>query len=95
VNIKQNWDSDEHDAPFTEKIIEALEQRSTQMNETEAATTGCRQIAASSVGVHGYAALSSYPVAPCSSDFANITWMPFEPLTVCVTRRSAARLHSV
>jgi hypothetical protein len=26
--------------------------------------------------------------------FAGITWMPFEPLTVCVTRRSAARLST-
>ena len=32
---------------------------------------------------------------PCSSDFASMTWMPLEPLTVWVTRKSAARLHKV
>ena len=29
------------------------------------------------------------------SFFSSITWMPLLPLTTCVTRRSAARLHSV
>ena len=39
------------------------------------------------------------PIAPYAlalrRDFFSITWMPLEPLTVWVTRRSAARLHSV
>ena len=36
-------------------------------------------------------------VAPLPHDrvFAIMQWMPFEPFTVCVTRRSAARLQSV
>jgi hypothetical protein len=32
---------------------------------------------------------------PWTTDFAIMQWMPLEPLTVWVTRRSAARLHSV
>jgi hypothetical protein len=32
---------------------------------------------------------------PCTTDFAIMQWMPLEPFTVCVTRRSAARLQSV
>ena len=32
---------------------------------------------------------------PCTTAFAIMQWMPLEPLTVWVTRRSAARLHSV
>ena len=32
---------------------------------------------------------------PCTSAFSIMQWMPLQPLTVCVTRRSAARLHSV
>ena len=32
---------------------------------------------------------------PCTTDFAIMQWMPLDPFTVCVTRRSAARLHSV
>jgi hypothetical protein len=32
---------------------------------------------------------------PCTTDFAIMQWMPLEPFTVCVTRRSAPRLQSV
>ena len=32
---------------------------------------------------------------PCTTDFSIMQWMPLEPLTVWVTRRSAARLQSV
>jgi len=32
---------------------------------------------------------------PCTTDLAIMQWMPLEPFTVCVTRRSAARLQSV
>jgi hypothetical protein len=32
---------------------------------------------------------------PCTMSFAIMQWMPLEPLTVWVTRRSAARLQSV
>ena len=32
---------------------------------------------------------------PCTTLLAIMQWMPFEPFTVCVTRRSAARLQSV
>jgi hypothetical protein len=32
---------------------------------------------------------------PCTTVFAIMQWMPLEPLTVCVTRKSAARLQSV
>lgn len=32
---------------------------------------------------------------PCTIAFSIMQWMPLEPLTVWVTRRSAARLHSV
>lgn len=32
---------------------------------------------------------------PCTTDFSIMQWIPFDPLTVWVTRRSAARLHSV
>jgi hypothetical protein len=35
---------------------------------------------------------SSYP---CATAFEIMQWMPLEPFTVCVTRRSAARLQSV
>ena len=35
------------------------------------------------------------PNQPPRSFFASITWMPLLPLTTCVTRRSAVRLHSV
>jgi hypothetical protein len=35
---------------------------------------------------------SSYP---CTTAFEIMQWMPLEPFTVCVTRRSAARLQSV
>ena len=34
-------------------------------------------------------------IHPCTTDFAIMQWMPLEPFTVWVTRRSAARLHSV
>jgi hypothetical protein len=34
-------------------------------------------------------------VQPCTIAFSIMQWMPLEPLTVWVTRRSAARLHSV
>jgi hypothetical protein len=34
-------------------------------------------------------------IHPCTTDFAIMQWMPLEPLTVWVTRRSAARLQSV
>src|SRR5260221_10076215 len=32
---------------------------------------------------------------PCTTDFAIMQWIPLEPFTVCVTRKSAARLQSV
>lgn len=32
---------------------------------------------------------------PCTIAFSIMQWMPLAPLTVWVTRRSAARLHSV
>lgn len=32
---------------------------------------------------------------PCTIAFSIMQWMPFEPFTVCVTRRSAARLQSI
>src|SRR6516164_1377474 len=31
----------------------------------------------------------------CTIDFSIMTWIPFEPLTAWVTRKSAARLQSV
>ena len=32
---------------------------------------------------------------PCTTVLAIVQWIPFEPFTVCVTRKSAARLRSV
>jgi hypothetical protein len=32
---------------------------------------------------------------PCTTVLAIMQWMPLEPFTVCVTRKSAARLQSV
>jgi hypothetical protein len=35
------------------------------------------------------------PVTPWTADLAIMQWIPFDPLTVWVTRRSAARLQSM
>jgi hypothetical protein len=41
------------------------------------------------------AAISDEAPHPCTIAFSIMQWMPLEPLTVCVTRKSAARLQSV
>lgn len=43
----------------------------------------------------GIESLGKAPAQPCTIAFSIMQWMPLAPLTVWVTLRSAARLHSV
>ena len=44
----------------------------------------------------GSSAMMVHPqLYPCTIAFSIMQWMPLEPLTAWVTRKSAARLHSV